>query len=434
MAIGLAACSGPTAAPPVGTPTPASTPTPENVSSDIQLWHFFTDREATVIQTAVDNFQKLYPNVHVTVKSGQDDEKVLQAISAGQPVDVAISYSTDQVGPLCSSGAFIDLGPFITRDQVNMDDIPPVVQSYTQFNGTRCTLPALADTYAIYYNKDMFQKAGITDPPKTLDDLTADAVKLTTYNADGSIKQLGFMPLMDYYETSEAHMAASVQAKWLNDDGTSAIGSDPNWQTLYNWQKDIITKLGGYAKLTKFESGLGDEFSAQNDFEAGRTAIIVDGEFRTAFIDADKSKVNYGTAPMPMSADHADLYGAGYVTGNIIGIGQGTTNKEASWALVKYLALNTDAQVQMGNGLKNVPTITSALQSPNLEVPDQYQVFLDVFSNPNTVTTPASSIGAEYQDILAQFSSDWASGKQTDLQAGLQNVDQQINAKVALGG
>jgi len=436
MALGLAACSAPasTPTPPPAAQTPSSTPTPEKISGDIQLWHFWTDREATVIQAAVDNFTKLYPDIKVTVKSGQDDDKTSQAISAGQPVDVAISGSSDQVGPMCSSGAFLDLAQYIQRDNVDLGDIPSVVQSYTQFNGVRCTLPLLSDTYALYYNKGEFAKAGITDPPKTLDELTADAVKLTTYNSDGSIKQLGFMPLMDYYETSEPHLAVATQAKWLNDDGTSAIGTDPGWPMLYNWQKDLIDKLGGYAKLAKWQSAGNDEWSAQNDFETGRLAMEVDGEFRTAFFAADKSKVDYGTAPLPMAADQTDKYGAGYITGNIIGIGKGSKNPEAAWQLVKYLALNTDAQVQMGNGLKNVPTLTSAQQSPSLEIPAGYQVFLDVFAHPNTQTTPPSSIGGEYQSLLAQFSAQWASGKQTDLVAGLKAVDDQINAKVELSG
>lgn len=433
----LGACSGPAASEPPAAPAgsePAGSAPAAKVTGDIELWHFFTDREAGVIQTAVDNFTKANPDIHVTVKSGQDDEKVLQAISAGQPVDVAISYSTDQVGPLCSSGAFIDLKPFIDRDKVNMDEIPAVTQSYTQYNGTRCTLPSLADAYAIYYNKDLFTKAGLTEPPKTLDELTQYAVKLTEYNADGSIKVAGFMPLTDYYETNPQTLSAAVQAKWLNDDGTSAIGSDPNWRTLFNWQKDIIGKLGGYDKLAKFQAGLGEEFSAQNDFHTGRTAIVIDGEFRSAFIADQAPDLNYGTAPIPVAADHADAYGAGYIGGNIIGIGKGSQNPDAAWELVKYLALNTDAQVQIGNGLKNVPTIASAAQSPNLEVSEQYKVFLEVYANAKSVTTPPAMIGAQYQEFLGQFAADWQSGKQTDLEAGLRAVDENINAAVELGG
>ncbi len=428
MVLGLAACGGQDEGPGIQETAPAT------ISGDIEFWHFFTDREADALQTAVDSFEKLYPDVHVTVKSGQDDEKMRQAIAAGQPIDVGLSYSTDQVGPLCSSGAFKDLQPYIDRDKIDMSQIADVAQSYTQYKGVRCALPALADTYALYYNKDMFSAAGIAEPPKTLDELAEDAVKLTTYNDDGSIKTLGFMPLLGYYENSEPHWGVMVQAKWLNDDETSAIGSDPAWTELYNWQKDLIDKLGGFQKVSDFQAALGQEFSEQNDFQTGRVAMNIDGEFRTAFIADQAPDLNYGTAPLPVASDQTDAYGAGYITGNVIGIGKGSTNPEAAWALVKYLTLNTDAQVQIGNDLKNVPTFKPALTSPDLEVSDQYKVFLDAYQNQYSMTAPASIVGAQYQTTLEDFVQKWQSGDATDLTAGLKEVDDQIDAAVALGG
>lgn len=429
-ALGLAACSGGG-----GTEGPtAASSAPETVSGTIQFWHFFTDREAGVIQSVVDDFQAANPGVKVEVKSGQDDQKMRQAISAGQPVDVGLSYSTDQVGPLCSSGDFVDLSSYITRDGVDLTQIPDTVRGYTEFAGTRCTMPALADVYGLYYNKTLLSAAGYTDPPKTLDELADMAVKLTTFAADGSIETLGFMPLLGYYENSEAHWAPATGATWLNEDGTSAVGSSAGWAELLTWQKGLIEKLGGYDKLSAFQATLGEEFSAENDFQTGRVAMNIDGEYRTAFIADQAPDLDYGTAPIPVGTGHEDLYGGGYVTGNILGIGKGSTNPEAAWALVKYLTTDVGAQVKLTNGLKNVPTWKDALTSSDLDVPEQFQTFLDVFGNPHLVTTPPSKIGAEYQTILNTHTQDWQSGKVTDVQAMLKQVDQEIDAAVQLAG
>ena len=94
---------------------------------------------------------------------------------------------------------------------------------------------------------------------------------------DGSIKTLGFMPLLGYYENSEAHWAPSTGAAWLKDDGTSAVGSSAGWAEFLTWQKGLIDKLGGYDKLAAFQAALGQEFSEQNDFQTGRVAMNVDG-------------------------------------------------------------------------------------------------------------------------------------------------------------
>lgn len=427
--LGLAACSGGGDTGPT-----AAESAPSEVTGTVEFWHFFTDREAEVIQSVVDDFEAANPGVTVNVSSGQDDQKMRQAISAGQPIDVGLSYSTDQVGPLCSSGDFVDLAPFIERDGIDLSQIPETVRGYTEFDGVRCTMPALADVYGLYYNKALLADAGYTDPPKTLDELSEMAVKLTTYNADGSIATLGFMPLLGYYENSEAHWAPATGATWLNDDGTSAVGSSAGWAEFFTWQKGLIDELGGYDKLAAFQASLGQEFSEQNDFQTGRVAMNVDGEYRTAFIADQAPDLDYGTAPLPVGAGHDDLYGGGYITGNILGIGKGSTNPEAAWALVKYLTTDTGAQVKLTNGLKNVPTWTPALTSPDLDVPEQFGTFLDVFADPHLVTTPPSVIGAEYQTVLGTHAQDWQSGKVDDVDAMLAQVDEEIDAAVQLAG
>lgn len=428
VALGTAACSGSSGG---GGPTAAAS-APPTVSGTIEFWHFFTDREAKVIQGVVDDFEAANPGVKVIVKSGQDDQKMRQAISAGQPIDVALSYSTDQVGPLCSSGDFTDLTPFIERDKVDLTQIPKTVLGYTAYAGKRCSMPALADVYGLYYNKDLLSAAGYTQPPKTLSELSDMAVKLTKYNADGSIRQLGFMPLLGYYENAEAHWGPSADAQWLNDDGTSAIGSSQGWQTLLTWQKDLIERLGGYSKLAKFQAGLGEEFSAQNDFQTGRVAMNLDGEYRTAFIADQAPKLSYGTAPFPSAQGYESTYGGGYITGNIVGIGKGSKNPEAAWAFIKYLTTNTDAQVKLANGLKNVPTTHDAITSPQLQLPEQFKTFLDIFENEHSSTTPPSSIGAEYQTIFGTHTAKWQQGKVADLPGMLKQVDSEIDAAVKL--
>lgn len=404
---------------------------PTTLSGTVSLWHFFTDREAGVIQTAVNGFEKANPGVTVQVHSGQDDEKLTKAIASGQNVDVGISYSTDIVGNFCQSGAFRDLGPYIARDKVSLDQFPDTVRSYTEFNGTRCAMPMLADVYGLYYNKDILKKYGYTTPPKTLSELTAMAVKMTTYNKDGSIKTLGFDPLQGWGENAAAHYAPLANATWLNSDLSSAVGSSQGWPTLLTWQKQFVNTIG-YDKLQRFTAGLGQEFSADNAFQTGQVAMMMDGEYRTAFIKDQAPKLDYGTAPMPVADTMSDLYGSGYITGNIAGIAKGSQNPELAWALLKYLTTDTQAVVTLANGLGNVPTTKDALASPSLQLPSQFATFLSIMQNPKSSTTPPSPVGGGYQQTLQQFWNDWQSGKQTGLQAGLKNVDKQINDAISL--
>jgi multiple sugar transport system substrate-binding protein len=414
------------------TATAPSSSAPAKLTGTVTFWHFFTDREAKAIQSAVDAFTAANPGVKVDVKSGQDDEKTIQAIAAGQPIDVVLSYSTDQIGKFCSTGAWKDLTPYVERDKVDLNQIPSVVRDYTQFEGKRCSMPALSDTYGLYYNKKLLADAGYTAPPKTLSELTAMAEKITKRDGAGAIQVAGFVPSFGFYENAPAHFAPSFGATWFNSDGKSNIGTDPGWAAMMTWQKQLVD-FYGYDKLQRFTAGLGQEFSADNAFEKGKVAMMIDGEYRNAFIKAEAPSLDYGTAPFPSADDKTSLYGGGYVTGNVIGIGRGSQNPEAAWALIKYLSTDTKTVVALSNGIKNVPTWTPALQSPDLVKDATYAPFLDIFANANSSTTPTTASGKAYQDTLGTFVEKWQAGKVSDLKAGLTQVDQQINDQLALG-
>ncbi|HET6480192.1 MAG TPA: ABC transporter substrate-binding protein [Actinoplanes sp.] len=401
------------------------------VSGTVELWHFFTDREATAIEQVVKDFETSYPKIKVTIKSGQDDSKVTQAIGAGNGPDVGLSYSTDIVGKFCSSGAWVDLKQYIDRDKVDLSQLNATTRSYTEFDGKRCAMPFLADAYGMFYNKGLFAKAGLTAPPKTLDELTEYAKKLTVKNADGTLKTVGFLPLYDFYENAAAHLAPAVGATWLTDDGKSAVGTDPAWKTLLTWQKNLVDWYG-YDNLQKFRAGLGDEYSADNAFQKGQVAINIDAEYRLAFVKDQSTNLKYGVAPIPTS--DAAHYGGGYVTGNVVGISKNAKNPEAAWELIRYLTTNDQAVIKLSGLLKNIPTTTASLADPGLQADADFKTFIDIFTNPNSSTTPPSASGPAYQEAFGQFLNSYQSGKVKNLDAGLAEADKQINSVMTLGG
>jgi multiple sugar transport system substrate-binding protein len=398
---------------------------------DVEFWNPFTDREAEALDQIVKDFQATHPKIKVKVKSAQDDGTMTQAIGAGKGPDVGLSYSTDIVGKFCASGAWINLNTYLQKDQIDVNKMPPAVRQYTEFRGTRCAMPALADAYGLYYNKDMFDAAGIKSPPTTLAELTAAAKKLTKRDADGTIKVAGFLPEFGFYENTPAHMAPMVNAKWLSEDGkSSVVGSDPAWQELLTWQKELVDWYG-YDQLEKFRASLGDEFSDANAFQKGQVAINLDAEFRIAFIKDQAKDLKFGVAPLPVN-DQA-RYGSGYITGNVIGISKHAKKPDAAWELVKYLTANTSTIVQFSNAIKNIPTTSDALNSPDLQTEPEFKTFISIFNHPRSSTTPPSTTGNAYQEKFQEFLNSWQAGKVKDLAAGLKDVDNQINATLQLG-
>jgi multiple sugar transport system substrate-binding protein len=398
--------------------------------AEITLWVGFTQRELRVFKDAVKGFEAKNPGVTVKVVGGINDDKIIAASRGGKAPDVAQSFSADNAGAFCGSGAWIDLASYMKRDGISESIFPPAPRSYTQFEGKRCALPMLADVMGLYYNKALLQKAGLSEPPKTISELTDYAKKLTQKNPDGSLKVVGFNPNMGWYSNTPANFGPMFGAKWVDDDGKSTIGSDPAWAKLLTWQKELID-FYGYDNLVKFQAGLGDEFSPSNAFEKGKVAMNVDGEWRTAFIADEAPDMQYGTAPVPVDDDKPELYGGGYTTGNIAGIPKRAEHPEQGWALLKYLATDDEAMVALSNGLRNVPTTSSSAKSPDLKPDPNFETFVKMYANPNTVTTPVTAAGSANQELFNSFVDKWQAGRVSDLEGGLKAVDKQIDAQLA---
>jgi multiple sugar transport system substrate-binding protein len=431
LALGVGACGG--TGDDEGSDKAAGAPaakTEKLEPADITLWVGFTQRELKVFKDAVKLFEAKNPGVNVKVVGGINDDKIIAASRGGKAPDVAQSFSADNSGAFCSSGAWIDLEPYMERDGISDDIFPPAPRSYTQFDGTRCALPLLADAYGLYYNTDMFEKAGLDGPPKTTEELTEYAKKLTVKNPDGSLKVVGFNPVMNWYSNTPANFGPMYGGKWVDDSGKSVLGSDPAWAKLLTWQKDLIDWYG-YDNLVKFQSGLGDEFSPSNAFEKGKVAMNVDGEWRTAFIADEAPDLPYDTAPVPVDPDNSGLYGGGYTTGNIAGIPKTAEHPEHGWALLKFLATDDEAMVFLSNGLRNVPTTTTSAQSPDLKPDPKFETFVKIFENENTTTTPVTAAGSAPQELFNSFVNKWQAGSVDDLAAGLKDIDKQIDAQLA---
>jgi multiple sugar transport system substrate-binding protein len=304
------------------------------------------------------------------------------------------------------------------------------MNEYTQYDGNRCTVPLLGDAYGLYYNKTAFRKAGITAPPKTWSEFEADAKKLTIPQGD-SYEQLGFMPDYHGWESTTEHYFAQFSPTYFDKDGRSDLAKDPAFQKGFELQKRLVGELGGFQKLERFRSTLGDEWGPKHPFHTGQVAMQLDGEWRLGMAEDAEPGFEIGVAPLPVPDDQADQYGKGYITGTIAGIAATSKKQNAAWEFVKYISTDTDAVVDFSDNLHNVPSTLAALKSPKLKYDPRFKTFLDIAQNPYSTTTPASVNGGVYLATIQQFGYDYESGKVKDLKAGLEKTAHQIDTDIA---
>ncbi|WP_202442815.1 MULTISPECIES: ABC transporter substrate-binding protein [unclassified Streptomyces] len=400
----------------------------------INFWHAWSaPNEVAAVKSLVAGFEKAHPNIHVHIVGNMTDDKINQALrtGGGDAPDVISSFTTNNVGKFCSSGALIDLDPFLKKAGIDpATTFPKAMNEYTRFDGDRCTVPLLGDAYGLYYNKTAFAKAGIKQPPKTWSEFEADAKRLTVPAGD-SYKQLGFMPDYHGWETTTEHYFGQFSPTYFTADGKSNVAKDPAFKQGFALQKRLVDELGGFRKLERFRSTLGDEWGAKHPFHTGQVAMQLDGEWRLGMAEQAKPKFEIGVAPLPVPDDQLDQYGKGYITGTITGIAATSHKQNAAWEFVKYISTDTDAVVGFANDIHNVPSTLAALKSPKLKYDPRFKTFLDIAADPDSTTTPASLNGGQYLVTLQQLGYDYESGRVTDLAAGLKKAAAQIDTDIA---
>ncbi|GHH87187.1 ABC transporter substrate-binding protein [Streptomyces sulfonofaciens] len=400
----------------------------------ITFWHGWSaPNEVKAVDADVRAFEKAHPNIHVKVVGNINDDKVNQALRAGgaDAPDVVSSFTTNNVGKFCSSGAFVDLEPFFQKSGIDpLKTFPKPMADYTQYDGVRCAAPLLGDAYGLYYNKDAFEAAGIKAPPRTWSEFEADAKKLTRPEGD-SYAQLGFMPTYHGYESTTEHYFAQWSPTYFAEDGTSSVAEDPALAKGFAFQKKLVDDLGGYRKLEKYRSTFGDEWGAKHPFQTGQVAMQLDGEWRLGMAEAAHPHFRIGVAPLPVPDDQREQYGKGYITGTIAGIAATSKKQNAAWEFVKFLTTDTDAVVDFANAIHNVPSTLAALKSGRLSYDPRFKTFLDIAQNPHSTTTPASPNGGQYLTSIQNLGFSYEKGATTDLKAGLEKTAKEIDTDIA---
>ncbi len=187
-------------------------------ATTLTVWVGWSARELSEFKKVAAEYDAKNADVTVKVVGGINDDKIIASLRSGSGPDVVSSFTSSNVGLYCSSGGWIDLDPYLKKSKIAMNQFPASTLYYTQYKGKRCALPLLADVYGFYYNKKLFQQAGLTGPPKTMEELTAYAKKLTVKNADGSLKVVGYDPEFGFYQNTSGAYSTLFGAKWFDKE------------------------------------------------------------------------------------------------------------------------------------------------------------------------------------------------------------------------
>ena len=288
-----------------------------------------------------------------------DPTRLLISIAGGMPPDVVI-FDRYAIAEWSSRGAFTPLDDFIRRDLAacakdipRREDYYPSCWNEASWNGKVYGIPNGVDNRALFYNKDLFVRAGLVDekgearPPRDWDELKEYAVRLTERDDHGRLKVLGFAPL---FGNSWLYMYGWMNgAEFVSPDGRTCRLNDPKVVEALQWMVDAYDAMGGYDAVNSFQAGFqGGEL---DPFIQGKVAMKIDGFWVLGGLASYGRDTNFGVAPPPVSKSEI-AKGRKSVTwsgGWCYAIPSTARHKDAAWKLIKFLTSERAQRIVMEN-------------------------------------------------------------------------------------
>jgi multiple sugar transport system substrate-binding protein len=237
-------------------------------------------------------------------------------------------------------------------------------------------LPIAASARALYYNKDLFEKAGV-EPPKTWDELHAAAQKIAALGDD----TYGFALQGKEIETDVYFYYAmwSFGGSIIAPDGTSGLDSDAAVEAagLY---KEMIDDGSTQKGVTTFSRE-----NAQELFKAGKAGMVITAPFLANQIKDEGQKIDYGIAPVPAGdAGKNFTYG---VTDSFI-MFKSSQNKDAAWAFTRFI-FQPEWRVRFTSGEGFLPTTKKEAEDKAFTGNPDTKAFVELLPNAQFAPTIA---------------------------------------------
>lgn len=327
--------------------------------------------ELAVWQAVVDDFHKANPNITVKVDVSDWDSywtKLNTLIAGGTPPDV---FAMD--APLFldwqSRGALLNLQPYIDANPGFLDGFYPQTLSAYKVADGYYGLPRDFQTIVLFYNKDMFDSAGLDYPTAdwTYDDLLAAAKTLTKDNDnDGKIDQYGISTDTWDMELFWSEAIWAYGGEIISDDHSKTLIGEGSAREAWAFIDSLYKEGVMPTPTTSGEFGF-------DLFQSGMAAMTTIGHWAVpGYVQAG---INFDAAPMPRgpAGQATSVNSAGFV------ISKDSKNADAAFEFIKF-ALSEAGQKRLAELGFAIPVLKSVAESDSyLKQPGQLnqQVFLD---------------------------------------------------------
>ena len=340
---GDTAAQGETEATETGSETESDTGSETGEKKEVVIWDYFeTVAQKQMMSELIEGFnasQDEYEASHVYVPFADYEKQLTLGVASGELPDLVIMDG-------CGMASFISMGLFgdISDADINWDEYMAGPMESTMMDGKHYGIPFATNCTALFYNKDLFDAAGIDYPDEntTWDEFHEMAKALTK---DGVY---GFGNAAT--NTDEGTFQC---LQWLYTAGGSYTDIESG-KDAYQLMQDMISD-GSWTK----ECVNWTQSDVNNNFMAGNLAMQQNGPWQLPGIADAAPDLNYGVTTLPKK----DAY-SGQATSILGGENMGVVNKDDTSGAVAFLKYydQTDVMVNAMKQYGSFPPKTEAAQ------------------------------------------------------------------------
>ncbi|WP_431280277.1 ABC transporter substrate-binding protein [Leifsonia poae] len=352
----------------------------------ITIWYSNNEQEVAWGKAMVKEWNSAHPDEQIKaqeVPAGKSTEEVLgAAITAGTTPCLVFNNLPAATGQFQKQGGLVNLSKFSDGDSYIEARSGASADQYKSADGSFYQMPWKQNPVQIFYNKDLFAKAG----------LNPDAPDISTYAkflaAAKQIKASGaaqyaiypaptsefFQPNFDYLPL----LAAQTGGKGMIEDGKATIDNADGLEVANFWRSIYADGLAGN------EQYQGDAFAD------GKSAMAIVGPWAIAYYG---DKVNWGSVPVPTKDGIAPDKTYTFPDAKNIGMYTSCKNQGTAWEVLKFATskdqdgklLNVSGQMPIRSNLATVFADYFAAHPAYKEFGSASERTVDDPTGPNTI-------------------------------------------------
>ena len=309
----------------------------KDVTLKFSVWETY---EAPGMKEIAKAFEKENPSIHVDVEVtpwAQYWTKIEAASTGGTAPDIITMHSNESYRYM-SNGALLNLDDLLKDSSIDLNNYKKGISDLYTYEDSLYAIPKDVSTVALWYNKALFDEAGISYPDDTWTwDTFLDAAKKLTNSEKGIYGYAASNNAQDGYN----NFIFQNEGTKLNEQRTASTFNTQNTVDALQWYIDLAVKE--HVSPTSAQLSENDPAAM---FQSGRVAMITHGSWMAnQFKENDYTKKNADVAVLPKGKTRAaQLNGLGY------SISATTKYPEEAKKFLTFMASKEGNTIQAENG------------------------------------------------------------------------------------